>query len=71
MSILPKIPPPSQCNGYELFAFLAPAREVGGDFYDFFETGENRLCLVAADVSGKGVPASLFMAVTNTNGPKS
>jgi phosphoserine phosphatase RsbU/P len=66
MSILPKIPPPSQCSGFELFAYLAPAREVGGDFYDFFETGENRLYLVAADVSGKGVPASLFMAVTKT-----
>ncbi len=47
----------------KLYASLTPAKEVGGDFYDFFELGENKLCFVIADVSGKGVPAALFMAV--------
>jgi len=45
---------------------LHPAREVGGDFYDFFFIDENRLCVCIGDVSGKGVPAALFMAVTRT-----
>lgn len=43
---------------------LEPAREVGGDLYDFFLVDKNRLCFVIGDVSGKGVPASMFMAVT-------
>ncbi len=51
---------------FELAAVLEPAREVGGDLYDFFMVGPNRLCFVVADVSGKGVPASLFMAATKT-----
>ena len=46
---------------FDIFASMDPAREVGGDFYDFFLIDENRLCLVIADVSGKGVPAALFM----------
>jgi len=45
----------------QLYASMDPAKEVGGDFYDFFFIGENRLGLVIADVSGKGVPAALFM----------
>lgn len=45
---------------------LEPAREVGGDFYDFFFLDEENLCLVIGDVSGKGVPAAIFMAVTRT-----
>jgi serine phosphatase RsbU (regulator of sigma subunit) len=45
---------------------LKPAREVGGDFYDFFFVDDDHLCLVVGDVSGKGVPAALFMAVTKT-----
>jgi sigma-B regulation protein RsbU (phosphoserine phosphatase) len=49
-----------------LDAVLEPAREVGGDFYDFYFLDENRLCLVVADVSGKGAPAALFMAVSKT-----
>jgi sigma-B regulation protein RsbU (phosphoserine phosphatase) len=49
-----------------LFARLEPAREVGGDFYDFFELSDSLLCLCVGDVSGKGVPAALFMAVTKT-----
>jgi sigma-B regulation protein RsbU (phosphoserine phosphatase) len=45
---------------------MRPAREIGGDFYDFFQIGDNRLGIVIGDVSGKGVPASLFMAMTRT-----
>jgi sigma-B regulation protein RsbU (phosphoserine phosphatase) len=45
---------------------LQPAREVGGDFYDFFFINDRELCLIVGDVSGKGVPAALFMAVTKT-----
>ena len=46
---------------FELYATMEPARGVGGDFYDFFLIDEDHLCLVIADVSGKGVPAALFM----------
>ena len=46
---------------FDIFASMTPAREVGGDFYDFFLIDENHLGLVIADVSGKGVPAALFM----------
>ena len=46
---------------FELYASMAPAKEVGGDFYDFFPVDENHLALVIADVSGKGVPGALFM----------
>ncbi|MDP1527632.1 MAG: CHASE2 domain-containing protein [Rhodocyclaceae bacterium] len=49
---------------FELDTMLEPAREVGGDLYDFFMIDAQRLCFVVGDVSGKGVPASLFMAVT-------
>ncbi|MBK5914200.1 SpoIIE family protein phosphatase [Rhodocyclus purpureus] len=67
MSILPKMLPPfPNREEFNLFAVIEPAKEVGGDFYDFFQLDENHLCLVIADVSGKGVPASLFMAVTKT-----
>ena len=47
-------------------ATMVPAREMGGDFYDFFSVGGNRLGLVIADVSGKGVPAAFFMAISRT-----
>ena len=67
MSILPKIFPPfPQHPEFDLYAMIEPAREVGGDFYDFFLTDDERLCFAIGDVSGKGVPASLFMAVTKT-----
>lgn len=46
---------------FDLYASMTPAKEVGGDFYDFFMVDENRLALVIADVSGKGIPAALFM----------
>jgi len=51
---------------FDIFASMEPAKEVGGDFYDFFFIDENKLCFLIGDVSGKGVPASLFMAVTRT-----
>lgn len=67
MGILPKILPPfPKCDYFEIDAFLAPAREVGGDLYDFFLLSPTKICLVIGDVSGKGIPASLFMAVTQT-----
>jgi sigma-B regulation protein RsbU (phosphoserine phosphatase) len=66
-SLLPKIFPPLPAQPeLEMFAVLQPAREVGGDLYDFYMLGENKFCFVIGDVSGKGVPASLFMAITKT-----
>ncbi|MFH1136524.1 MAG: SpoIIE family protein phosphatase [Pseudomonadota bacterium] len=58
-------PFPNHCE-FDLFAVMQPAREVGGDFYDFFFINDNTLALVIADVSGKGVPAALFMMVSRT-----
>ena len=46
---------------FDIFASMDPAKEVGGDFYDFFMTDDDHLCVFIADVSGKGVPAALFM----------
>ena len=51
---------------FDLFASMTPAREVGGDFYDFFLIDDDHLAMVIADVSGKGIPASLFMMVSKT-----
>ncbi|HSO18037.1 MAG TPA: SpoIIE family protein phosphatase [Desulfosarcina sp.] len=51
---------------FDIHASLEPAHEVGGDFYDFFFIDRDSLCLVVGDVSGKGVPAALFMAMTKT-----
>src|SRR3546814_10151235 len=50
----------------DLHATMIPAKEVGGDLYDYFLLPDGRLCLAIGDVSDKGVPAALFMAVTNT-----
>jgi sigma-B regulation protein RsbU (phosphoserine phosphatase) len=50
----------------DLFATMLPARDVGGDFYDFFAFDDRRFGLVIGDVSGKGMPAALFMAVCRT-----
>lgn len=67
MALLPKIPAPFPGKGViDLCAVIQPAREVGGDFYDYFWLDEQRLCLAIADVSGKGVPAAIFMAVSRT-----
>ncbi|MBL8171978.1 MAG: SpoIIE family protein phosphatase [Acidobacteria bacterium] len=66
-AILPSaFPPFPGVKEFDLYAEMIPAREVGGDFYDFFLLDEERLGLVIADVSDKGVPAALFMAVTRT-----
>jgi sigma-B regulation protein RsbU (phosphoserine phosphatase) len=53
-------------NEFDLYASMTPAKGVGGDFYDFFMMDESRIALVVADVSGKGVPAALFMMVVRT-----
>lgn len=67
MSFLPKrFPPFPEITSFSLHAALLPAREVGGDLYDFFLTTDGRLLVLVGDVSGKGVPAALFMAVTKT-----
>jgi len=67
MSMVPKtFPPFPHRPEFELYATLVPAREVGGDFYDFLFIDDHHLCFVIGDVSGKGVPAALFMAVTRT-----
>lgn len=63
-SILPRIFP--QRTDFEICAEMAPAREVGGDFYDFFLLDDTHLGFVVGDVSGKGVPAALFMAISRT-----
>ena len=66
-SILPhQFPPFPERKEFDIFAAMIPAREVGGDFYDFFLIDEDHLCLVIADVSGKGIPASLFMMISKT-----
>ena len=59
-------PPFPERKEFDLFASMSTAREVGGDFYDFFLIDQNHLALVMADVSGKGVPAALFMMVTKS-----
>ncbi len=50
---------------FDIYAYMRPAKEVGGDFYNFFLIDETHLAMVMADVSGKGIPASLFMMVSN------
>ena len=65
--MLPGIFPPfPERKEFDLFASMTPARDVGGDFYDFFLIDEDHLALVMADVSGKGVPGALFMMVSQT-----
>jgi len=67
MSIVPKIFPPfPNRTEFDIHAILKPAKEVGGDLYDFFLLNDDNLYFLVGDVSGKGVPASLFMAVTKT-----
>ena len=59
-------PPFPDRKEFDLYASMNPAKEVGGDFYDFFLINEDHLALVIADVSGKGIPASLFMMTSKT-----
>jgi sigma-B regulation protein RsbU (phosphoserine phosphatase) len=67
MGILHKIFPPFPDRPeLDIYATLEPAKEVGGDLYDFFFMDDDHLCFTVGDVSGKGVPASLFMAITMT-----
>ncbi len=64
-SMLPCIFPPfPNRTEFDIYATMTPAKEVGGDFYDFFLVDDDHLALVIADVSGKGVPAALFMVIT-------
>lgn len=63
-SFLPKPLPPHP--SFAVFGLMESAKEVGGDFFDIFMIDENRLGMVIADVSGKGVPAAMFMAITRT-----
>jgi serine phosphatase RsbU (regulator of sigma subunit) len=63
-TLLPKHVP--DVAGYQLAAYYQPAREVGGDFYDFLELDEDHLGLVVGDVTDKGVPAAIVMATTRT-----
>jgi sigma-B regulation protein RsbU (phosphoserine phosphatase) len=61
--IFPAFPERSE---FSVYAAMSPAKEVGGDFYDFFLVDEDHIALVMADVSGKGVPAALFMVIAKT-----
>lgn len=61
--IFPAFPERSE---FDVYASMQPAKEVGGDFYDFFLVDSNHLAVVIADVSGKGVPAALFMVIAKT-----
>jgi sigma-B regulation protein RsbU (phosphoserine phosphatase) len=66
-SILPQMFPPfPDRTEFDVYAQMIPAKEVGGDFYDFFFLDADRLAFVIGDVSGKGVPAAIFMAVSRT-----
>ena len=65
--MLPRIFPPfPERRDFDIYASMQPAKEVGGDFYDFFLIDDDHLALVMADVSGKGVPAALFMVIAKT-----
>lgn len=65
--MLPSIfPPYPNKTEFDVFATMHPAKEVGGDFFDFFLVDDDHLALVIADVSGKGVPAALFMVIAKT-----
>lgn len=65
--MLPRIFPPfPDRTEFDLYASMNPAKEVGGDFYDYFLLDDDHIALVMADVSGKGVPAALFMVIAKT-----
>lgn len=62
-SIFPAFP---NIESFDIYAFMHPAKEVGGDFYDFYMLDSSRLAFVIADVSGKGIPAAMFMMRSKT-----
>ena len=66
--ILPRVFPPfpELCDKVDIHATMEAAKDIGGDFYDFFRIDEDHIALVIADVCGKGIPAALFMAVSRT-----
>lgn len=65
--MLPRVFPPYENHPeLELYATMEPAKEVGGDFYDFFMIDDDHFAVVVGDVSGKGVPAALFMVIAKT-----
>ncbi len=67
MQSIPAVFPPfPERDDLDIYAILKPAREVGGDFYDFFFLDDTRICLFIGDVSGKGVPAALFVSAVKT-----
>jgi len=67
MGLLPKtFPAFPQIPEIDIFGMIKPAQEVGGDLYDFFLLDGNRICFIVGDVSGKGIPAALFMAMVRT-----
>ena len=68
LAILPRIFPPfpELAEKLEIAATMTAAKDVGGDFYDFFKIDDERIGFIIADVSGKGVPAAIFMAVSRT-----
>ncbi|MCQ2400045.1 MAG: SpoIIE family protein phosphatase, partial [Clostridia bacterium] len=66
-NMLPGIFPPFPDHGeFDIYATMDPAREVGGDFYDFFMVDKTHVAIVIGDVSGKGIPAALYMVITKT-----
>jgi hypothetical protein len=66
-SLIPsRFPPYSEWREFDLYSFLSPERAVGGDYYDFFMRDVNRFVFVVGDVSGKGIPAAIYMAVCRT-----
>ena len=62
-NIFPAFP---ERNDFDIYATMSPAKEVGGDFYDFFMVDDDHLAIVMADVSGKGIPAAMFMVIAKT-----
>ena len=62
-NIFPAFP---ERNDFDIYATMTPAKEVGGDFYDFFMIDDDHIALVMADVSGKGIPAAMFMVIAKT-----
>ena len=61
LNMLPKEIIYSEESNFDIFASMIPAREVGGDLYDFFQIDENKIAILKGDVSGKGMPAAMFM----------